>query len=76
MRWWASVGDGQCAAEIVSDAFVKASRHGCGAQTHGCGGSGKPPSDDGGLLPLALVGQPRQPLLSSLAGTIVREIKG
>jgi len=72
----ASVGDGQRPTEIVGDAFIEAARHGCGAQTDGCGGSGKPPSDDGGLLPLALVGQPRQPLLSSLAGTVVREIKG
>jgi hypothetical protein len=76
MRWWTSVGDSQRPAEIVGDAFIEPARHRRGSETDGCGGSGKPPSDDGGLIPLAVVGQPRQPLLSSLARTIVGEIKG
>jgi len=71
-----SVGDSQRATEVVGDAFVEATRHGCGAQTYGCGGSGKPPSKDGGLFHLALASQPRQPPLPSLARTIVGEVKG
>jgi hypothetical protein len=71
-----SVGGGQRPAEIVGDALVEAARHGCGAKADSCGGSGEPPSDDGGLFRPALASQLRQPLLPSLARAIVRKVKG
>lgn len=71
-----SVGGGQCPAEIVRDTFVEATRHGGGAEADGCGGSGEPPSEDGGPSDLALTNQSRQPLVPSLARAIVREVEG
>ena len=71
-----SVG-GQRSAEIIGDAFVEATRHCRGAQTDGCGGSGEPPSQDGGLFLTALTNSAAPAAgLPSLAGAIFREVEG